>query len=321
MKLVSLFMDVEDPVNPQADDAALDFALLFSELGVRGSFCLTGEKCRTLVARNRNDVLDAFSGHCLGLHTDTHSIHPTTMELLEDLDYSSGCTAALAAETKGATAFEQALGRTPSFWGGAGNTWAPEIPQALVNLGIPAYCYALTELPGKPVHRFNSCFALPQHISVSEEAVVRAPDVLESTLGQIAGIDQPWVGVFVGHPTRHRYPRFWDRDYAGGANPTSLTAMPPIPNRQYEKAKDAMRGLIRGILGKHKVVGVDELLAKPMRLDEPSRDDINYFRVATVANLRGAASWPIHRSKLNPQNIISKTLALSETLEVCVLAV
>src|SRR5688500_8544735 len=108
-------MDVEDPINALADDAALDFAQLFTELGIRGSFCITGEKCRKLVERGRQDVIETFLPHCLGLHTDTHSYHPTTMELLADLDYDEGCKAAFEAESKGFEAFRAAFGRTPSF--------------------------------------------------------------------------------------------------------------------------------------------------------------------------------------------------------------
>src|SRR5258708_770577 len=148
MTTVSVFMDVEDPINPLADDAALDLALLFTEIGVRGSFCLTGEKCRTILARGRTDVIEAFRPHCLGLHTNTHSYHPTTMELLADAAFDEGCLFALAAESMGYRSFVEAFKRKPAFWGGAGNTWSPEITEALKRLGIPAYSYALTELPG-----------------------------------------------------------------------------------------------------------------------------------------------------------------------------
>jgi hypothetical protein len=160
-------MDVEDPINPLADDAALDFARLFTDLGIKGSFCLTGEKCRTLLARCRSDVLRAFAPHSLGLHTNTHSFHPTTMELLADLPYEEGCEAAYNAEQPGLEAFQQAFDRTPAFWGGAGNTWSPEITDTLKRLAIPAYAYALTELPNNAVHRYNGVLAMPQSISVS----------------------------------------------------------------------------------------------------------------------------------------------------------
>src|SRR5947207_1348915 len=138
MPPVSVFMDVEDPFNPLADPAALDIAQLFSNLSVKGSFCVTGEKCRSLMARNRTDIIDAYKSHCLGLHTNTHSQHPTTMELLSDVTYEDGCRLAHESEKPGFDSFTEAFGRVPSFWGGAGNTWSPEITFALSELGIPA---------------------------------------------------------------------------------------------------------------------------------------------------------------------------------------
>jgi hypothetical protein len=168
MKLVSVFMDVEDPINPLADDAALDFPRLFDAIGIRGSFCITGEKCRTLQTRNRADVAEAYKPHFMGLHTDTHSFHPTTMELMENLSFEDGCAAAYEAEAHGGKAFEELCERKPAFWGGAGNTWSPEITEALKRLEIPAYVYALTALPDHAVHGFNGVTALPQTLSISE---------------------------------------------------------------------------------------------------------------------------------------------------------
>ena len=164
MRPVSVFMDVEDPINPLADPAALDIAQVFTNLSVKGSFCVTGEKCRSLISRDRRDILEAFKPHCLGLHTNTHSQHPTTMELLAEVSYEEGCRLALASEAKGFESFVSAFGREPSFWGGAGNTWSPEICHALGKLGIGAYSYALTQLPNEAVHRFNGVLGLPPSV-------------------------------------------------------------------------------------------------------------------------------------------------------------
>jgi hypothetical protein len=318
MKFVSVFMDVEDPVNPLADDAALDFATIFAEAGIRGSFCITGDKCRTLLHRGRRDVIGALSEHCLGLHTDTHSVHPTTMELLAGLEYSDGCVEALAVESKGASAFEQAFGRQAAFWGGAGNTWSPEIPHALVHIGIPAYAYALTELSDKQVHRFNGSLALPQSVSGSENSLIDDHDAIETTLGKIESSVAPWVGVFVGHPTRYRYPDYWDYSYYHGRNPAEPGVLEPVDNERYEQSKQRMRELVTGIARRFKVVGVDEFVEMPMKFRSPTPEESEYFRVATSTNIHGAARWPIHRPGLDPSNIVSKTMALSETLKVCV---
>jgi hypothetical protein len=318
MKLVSVFMDVEDPVNPLADDAALDFATIFAEAGIRGSFCVTGDKCRTLLHRGRRDVIGALSEHCLGLHTDTHSVHPTTMELLEDLEYLAGCEAAAAVESKGASAFQEAFNRRPAFWGGAGNTWSPEIPEALNKIGIPAYAYALTELPDKQLHSFNGSLALPQNVSVSEDSLTGGPDAIQATLDKIECVAAPWAGVFVGHPTRYRFPDYWDYSYYHGRNPAEPCILEPVDNERYEQSKQRMRELVTWIARRFKVVSVDELVEMPMKFRSPTPEESAYFRVATSTNINGAARWPIHRPGLDPANIVSKTMALTETLKVCV---
>lgn len=304
-------MDVEDPINPLADDAALDFASLFTSLGVRGSFCLTGEKCRVLLARGRSDVLSAFAPHCLGLHTDTHSFHPTTMELLAPLSWSEGCSAAFDAESRGFSAFVSAFGRSPVFWGGAGNTWSPEITFALRELGISAYVYALT---GSAVHRFNGVFALPQSVSISEDDW--AAGRYEEAFAEIAAVPSPWVGVFVGHPTRFRYSKFWDWPYAGGVTPSSPSLTEPLPQETYERSKANLSSFLLRLKEDFQVIGVDEALQMPWRFRSPTPEELVSFRDQTAENLRGAARWPIHRPDLDVSNIIAKTLALAYGLEI-----
>ncbi len=313
MKIASVFMDVEDPVNPLADDAALDLARLFTEAGVRGSFCATGEKCRTLLARGRTDVIEALRPHCLGLHTDTHSVHPTTMELLEHCDFEQGCERAYRAERPGFDAFVAAFGRPPAFWGGAGNTWSPEITDALKRLGIPAYSYALTFAGGR-VHGFNGVTALPQHLSISEEdwaaderAAMRSEQVL-SNLGH------GWTGIFVGHPTRLRYAEFWDKPYAGGRMPETPEQAEPVPDEVYERSKRNLRSFLDRLREVVRIAGVDEIPAS--RFEKATDEELDDFGRETARALREAAGWPIHRLGLDPSRIVEKTLALASTLEI-----
>jgi len=244
MKTVSLFMDVEDPINPLADDAALDFPLIFSEAGVRGSFCLTGEKCRTLAARGRTDVAEAYRPHSLGLHTNTHSFHPSTMELLAELEWEEGCEAAFNSERQGFDAFQGFVGRTPEFWGGGGNTWSPEISDAMKRLGIPAYVYALTQFPNQAVHKFNGVFALPQAFSISEldwQDDARARDAADRVLRAVEALDQAWIGLFVGHPTKFRHTDWWDIPYYGGRTPPTPEYGVPVALEIYERASVSTR--------------------------------------------------------------------------------
>jgi hypothetical protein len=317
MKTVSVFMDVEDPVNRGADDAALDVAQVFSEAGVRGSFCITGEKCRTLLERRRFDVLDAYKPHCLGLHTDTHSQHPTTMELLADVPFEGGCDLAFKAEERGYRVFVEAFGRPPSFWGGAGNTWSPEITDALKRLGIPAYVYALT---GRQVHQFNGVLAFPQNFSVSEDAWAEDVDVqalIKLVLRGGGGLASNWQGLFVGHPTRMRHREFWDKSYAHGATPIRPEPAERMDDKTYRLILQNLGAFLTAAKDKISIVGLDDILARPLPLREPTARELESFRMESSQAIRRCAfGWPIHRPHLDAEGIVAKTLALERTLRV-----
>jgi len=319
VKYVSLFMDVEDPINPLADDAARDFGELFSACGVVGSFCVTGEKCRSLVSRGRRDVLDALAPHACGLHTDTHSFHPSTMEMLAECPFEEGCELAAATEGRGRDAFRDAFAHDPEFWGGAGNTWSPEISAILPPFGMGAYVYALTSLPNDAVHRFNGVVAMPQATSISEldwMEDARASAAVEGTFARIEAFEQPWIGLFVGHPTKMRHRDYWDKPFYAGRTPPSPEFSEPVSEAEYARAKDNLAGFLERVQRAFEVVSVPDALALPWRFRAPTEAERDYFVERTSANLRSAVGWPIHRPGLSAENIVAKTLALADTVEV-----
>lgn len=322
MPYVSVFMDVEDPINPCADDAAREIATIFSGLEIRGSFCVTGEKCRTLVDRGRGDVLDAYQPHCLGLHTDTHSIHPTTMEMLADVPYDEGCRLAMATESRGFEAFHSAFQRKPVFWGGAGNTWSPEISYAIDKLGIPAYSYALTSLPNFAIHRFNGVMALPQALSISEADWAddeRARMRTEQVVSSVHILQSPWLGIFVGHPSRFRYSQFWDVPYNAGRTTANPEEASLTDEAVYQRSIDNLCEFLEKLKALAPIVGVDDLLQMNWQFRPPSEGEVEHFRTETSKAIRSAARWPIHRQNLNPEGIVAKTMALQGTVEVAYL--
>ena len=317
-------MDVEDPLNPAADDAALDVLNRFGAARVRGSFCVTGEKWRTLEARGRTDVIDSLRRHCLGLHTDTHSRHPTVMEMLADCSYEDGKELALREVARAADSIHGA-----SFWGGAGNTWSPEINWALREVARTgrlvgaAYAYALTEVPHRAVHRFNGAVGMPQHVSVAERVWARSGNPkprIERALSRIRAVESPWVGVFVGHPTRLRHRRFWDAPFARGRAPKNPRAAPLLSDEVYGRSLDNLECFLRELPSRFAVLGVDEALALPWRFRPASLGEQAHFVKAAEANLRSVIGWPIHRPNLDASTIVAKTLALTQTLEVAQLA-
>jgi hypothetical protein len=317
MTYLSVFMDIEDPINPLADNAALDIANLFAEVGIKGSFCITGEKCRVLLARKRKDVIQALLPHCLGLHTNTHSVHPTTMELLSDVDYSEGCELAFAAESPGYESFIAAFGQTPTFWGGAGNTWSPEITLALAMLRIPAYAYALTSVPDDQIHRYNGIVALPQTYSISEEDWATGSSKIQSILDNVLKSRQPWIGIFVGHPSKFRHNRFWDTPYMGGRTPKFPEVSQPVSQETYTQSLENLKDFLTKLKTKKtKIIGIDDLLQDGLAFRSPTEDEREFFLDKTTENIRKAIKWPIHRPGLDPELIIEKALRLAPTLEI-----
>ncbi|MCB8933650.1 MAG: hypothetical protein M9921_06000 [Fimbriimonadaceae bacterium] len=316
---VSVFMDVEDPIHLLADDAALELAEVFDRARVRGSFCVTGEKCRVLLRRGREDVVEALRKHCLGLHTDTHSRHPTTMERLADLPFGQGCKAALEAERPGFESFVSAFGRPPAFWGGAGNTWAPEITDALKALGIPAYAYALTQVPEHQVHRFNGVLAFPQHVSVSEaewaddDLASAAAERVFAALRERAGA---WTGLFVGHPTRFRFPSFWDGAFFGGQTAPNFESLEPVAPELYDRARGNLARFLVRLREAAAIEGLDDVTPTLERWIPAGEGERRFFREQTPLALHAAARWPVHRPDLRADGIVEKTLALESTLEV-----
>lgn len=309
---VTVFMDVEDPINPASDDAAHEFVRLFDEVGIPGGFCITGDKCAALMSRP--EIAADFQKHKCGLHTTSHSVHPTTMELLETCTFEEGVGLAFESESRGFESFQSLLGKPPAFWGGAGNTWSPEITEALKMLGIPAYCYSLTSLPGSAVHRINGVLALPQTYSISETEWMTNPDT-EGLMRKLRAFVGPWIGIFVGHPTRFRHQDYWDWGYCGGINPNPVPTTPITDDEDYEKGKANLNSFLNKLKNEFEVVPCP---TDGFEFRKPTEGEKEFFRRETEKNIRNAAKWPINRPDIDPANIVAKTLALADTVEIAV---
>src|SRR5262249_17358129 len=111
-------------------------------------------------------------------------------------------------------------------WGGPGNTWGPQICEAMRQLGVPAFVYAHTAVPGGGVHRFGGILAYPGGRSLNDGAyhdhaqAQEKRNRLAQQLQQDAAAGLFWQEVFRGHPTRILHTEFWDApNFAFGANP------------------------------------------------------------------------------------------------------
>src|SRR5262245_51668020 len=77
---VILWFDTEDYLLPADDDASKRLAEMLTKRNIRATFKLVGEKVRVLERRGRRDVIAALKKHCIGYHSDFHSVHPTPSE-------------------------------------------------------------------------------------------------------------------------------------------------------------------------------------------------------------------------------------------------
>jgi hypothetical protein len=318
-KLVSLLFDVEDPYDPGADDAAMIVADVVRAQGVRGTFCVTGDKCRRLMERDRHDVIDALKHHALGVHTDRHSKHPTTMEMLEDKGWEDGVAAAVESEGRALRSFEEAFGKKPVCWGGGGNTWGPQIHGALQELGIPSLVYSQIAVPGSLPHEFVGVRSFHSFAYLGEdnmESPETAGPAAEAVIQKVRESQASWCEVFGGHPTRYRHTEWWDAPFYNGVTPDEY---PPSPLREPALFEACMQGLGRSVARlktELDVRGLDEVLALDWVFRSASSDELAFARERTEANIRGAAGWPPNRRGLNCDGMVRLTMERLDTLRI-----
>lgn len=316
-KYVTLLMDVEDPFRLYADDAALEIAQMLNEEGIRSTQCVTGENCRKFLERGRSDVIEALSQHALGLHTDTHSFHPTTMELLEDKGWEDGLAAVRTTEGRGLEAFEKAFGRKPVCWGGAGNTWGPQITGVLPELGIPSFVYAHIATPDRQPFKYIGVVGFPGGTGLGEPAMESretASAATDRVIDWAKDVASPWAEIFIGHPTRYHSEAFWDADFANGQTPESYVGVPARTREQFRASLENLRRSVVRIAREFTVLGLDDVLSLPWTYRKPSPAELESIASDTARNVRGSAGWPIHKPNLDTANIERETLDRLGTL-------
>jgi hypothetical protein len=136
---VVLWFDTEDYIEPAADDAALRIATDLSDLGVRATFKLVGEKARVLESRGRADVIRALARHSIGYHSNYHSLQPVPAVYLRTMGFLEGAAEFQRREESGVADIRRIFGVNPICYGQPGSSWAPQSNLALRHMGIPVY--------------------------------------------------------------------------------------------------------------------------------------------------------------------------------------
>jgi hypothetical protein len=324
---VSLLLDVEDIVAPEADDITREVAAILSDEGITATFCVVGERVRQWVRRGRHDVIAALSRHDIGTHTDLHSVHPTVVEYLCGLDWDSGVSEAIRREAPAVHAIHCAFGRLPSCWGGPGNTWGPQINEAMVALDVPAQVYAHTRVPGSDVHAFCGLTCYPAgHYAGDGE--YHMPDRWRANLarlrqnlldGQARG--RRWAEVFMGHPSRILHREFWD-------GPNFLHGASPEPSRWRAPARKTEADLVTALASFRataamlrdmpgitlRTIGEMNALAAESRAEPPTPEQVEAVTPEIERRVRSMAGWPVLPPDTDLDSIVRHTLRRLDTL-------
>jgi len=136
---VVLWFDTEDYVDPIADDAALRIANDLTSLGIQATFKIVGEKARVIEHRGRTDVIQALGRHCIGYHSDWHSIQPVPALNLQHFGFLEGAQEFERRQRPGFEDLSRIFGVTPACYGQPGSSWAPQSNLALRRMGIHVY--------------------------------------------------------------------------------------------------------------------------------------------------------------------------------------
>ncbi|MDD4773675.1 MAG: hypothetical protein PHZ09_08730 [Eubacteriales bacterium] len=136
---IMLWYDVEDYVNPMADDALLLLLEMMDDLGIRSSLKMVAEKVRVLRERGRDDIFYRMAGHEICYHTKDHSRHPTSTEYCEDLNFKDGAEKFREVEQTGYDYVRDITGQAVTSYGQPGASWAPQVLPVIRKWGIPSY--------------------------------------------------------------------------------------------------------------------------------------------------------------------------------------
>jgi len=115
MRMIFSF-DTEDFVTPEADDALKGIAETLTRHGLRASFGFVADKVRALLARGRQDVIEACKPHDIQYHSNNHMFWPQTSLAISTMNWDDGVDFVVATERHGVEMVEEVFGRRPLAW-------------------------------------------------------------------------------------------------------------------------------------------------------------------------------------------------------------
>jgi len=242
---VMLWYDVEDYINPQADDALLALINMMDGLGIRGSFKIVAEKARVLEERGRFDIISKLSGHEVCYHTENHSVHPTITEYLLEKGFAAGAQEFESKERQGFLDVQRITGQFPTSYGQPGAAWAPQAFPVLKKWGVPTYVdsHQVISVDEKPfwyggILNLTRLWAT-MRMDLEEGGLERAKAEFDEICKKADAQQCQLVSIYY-HPCEFSATEFWDKvNYSRGVN-TPRDQWKPSPARSVEE----MHGLV-----------------------------------------------------------------------------
>ncbi len=240
---VAFWLDTEDFILPQADDAAQRLAAMFTARGAAATFKVVGEKARVLEQRGRTDVILALAKNDIGYHSTLHSVHPTPAEYTRDLDWHEGVAEFSRREGVGIEVVRRVFGIHPSCYGQPGSSWTPQSYAAMKAWGIPLYLDASSHvnLNNRPFWYCGILAVLNMGDCVmrtgwSDEEVKQACAKFDEVHQRLIAEGGGLVSIYY-HPCEFVHKEFWDGvNFAHGANPPrSEWKLPPTKSPQEQE--------------------------------------------------------------------------------------
>lgn len=326
---VTLLFDVEDLCWPGSDDIVLDLTRIMARKQIRGTFYVVGEKARLWERRGRTDLVATLAPHDVGLHTDLHSIHPTTSEYLAPCGWLDGIREAVRREVPGFESIQRIFGREASSWGQAGGTWGPQIHAALAEMDVPCAVYPYTHSTSSDVHWYAGSLTFSgdnlqffDSDLVDEERFEGRLTAMGELLDSRIASGQTWTGIFVCHPTRLRAVEFWDGlNFAKGHNtdPANYTMPHFHPEGSYDVALRNFETVLDTLAGDSRMAV--QTIAELRDVYLPPAREVSPLELQDAAReLVGAANGdiPTDNPRLSPAEtvyLLAESLLAGETRE------
>lgn len=141
--------DDEDTYYPpeyRLDDVSKWLTEIMTDVGIKGTMCVMGNRARLLKERGRDDVLQAMAKHELVSHQPA-SVRPELVDILSDKEWQDGVDALEEYEEQVVRDFDFAFGRKPQGLSRHNIQWGAQHVALAGKKGIP-YLGNLTGVPG-----------------------------------------------------------------------------------------------------------------------------------------------------------------------------